>query len=334
MTRETSIAFQTDKTPAEYRALAELVDQYPFDVVSVYGDIPFQPSFGPLLLMAPFLRRARIGPACVSPSRLPPVDMAGYVALLDQLTNGRAYLGVARGAWKERHGVRELIPPLAAIRESVEIVNRFLAGSGEAYDGQVFHLEAGVRLPYACLRPRVPILIGTWGQKLGTLAGQIADEVKIGGSANPAMIPVMQRWIAEGEGRAGRTTGACRLVIGAVAVIDNDRRAARQHVKRALASYLPVVAPLDVTAKIEPELLTRIGHLTDTRQFDEAASLISDEVLAKFAFAGTPDDIVNHALELYDAGAARVEFGTPHGLDEGTGIRLLGERVLPALQKP
>ncbi len=38
MHRETAIAFQTDKTPAEYRALAELVNRYPFDVVSVYGD--------------------------------------------------------------------------------------------------------------------------------------------------------------------------------------------------------------------------------------------------------------------------------------------------------
>ena len=56
-----SVALQTDKTPAEYVALAKLIDRYDFDVVSVYCDAPFQPSYAPLLLMAPHLKRARLG---------------------------------------------------------------------------------------------------------------------------------------------------------------------------------------------------------------------------------------------------------------------------------
>ena len=50
----------------------------------------------------------------------------------------------------------------------------------------------------------------------------------------------------------------------------------------------------------------------------------------RFAFAGTPEDIVRHIADLADRGATRVELGTPHGLDEGRALRLLGERVLPA----
>src|SRR3954447_27087135 len=120
--REISIAFQTDKTPAQYQELAQIVNKYPFDVVSVYGDLPFQQSFGPLMIMAPYLERARLGPACVSPSRMQPIDMAGDVALLDHLSGGRAYLGIVRGAWLERHGITEVTPPVTAIRETVEIV--------------------------------------------------------------------------------------------------------------------------------------------------------------------------------------------------------------------
>ena len=65
MDTQISIAFQTDKTPAQYIALARQVDQYAFDGVSVYCDAPFQPSYGPLLLMAPHLRHARLGPAAI-----------------------------------------------------------------------------------------------------------------------------------------------------------------------------------------------------------------------------------------------------------------------------
>ncbi len=55
MDRLVSIAFQTDKSPAQYVSLAQLVNRYDFDGVSVYCDAPFHPSFGPLLLMSPHL---------------------------------------------------------------------------------------------------------------------------------------------------------------------------------------------------------------------------------------------------------------------------------------
>jgi len=330
--QETSIAFQTNKTPAEYRALAELVNRYAFDVVSVYGDLPFQPPFGPLALMGQILQRARLGPACVSPSRITPLDMAGEVALLDHITAGRAYLGIARGAWLERHGIREVKPPLTAIRESVEIVRRLFAGVDTAYAGQVYNLAAGITLPYALHRQHIPILIGTWGQRLATLAGELADEVKLGGCANPAMVPVMRGWLAEGEQRAKRPKNSVGIVVGAVTVVDEDSRAAKNFVKRDLALYLPVIAALDTTVQIDPALLNRMDHLVNANQRDAAAALISDDLLAKFAFAGSPDEILEHTQRIYDAGAHRVEFGTPHGLDSARGIRLLGERVLPHLK--
>jgi 5,10-methylenetetrahydromethanopterin reductase len=331
MNRQASIAFQTDKTPAQYRELAALVNQYAFNVVSVYGDLPYQPSYGPLHLMAPLLDRARLGPACVSPSRLTPLDMAGETALLDHLSGGRAYLGIARGAWLERHGLRETTPPVQAVREAIEIVRLLLRGDETGYAGQVYQIAAGVRLPYPILRPQVPILVGTWGPKLAAVAGELADEVKIGGSANPAMIPLMQRWIAEGERAAGRPLGTVGVVIGAVCVVDEAGWAAKAAVKRDLALYLPVVARLDQTLTLDPDLLTRIGALVDAGQPDSAAALISDDLLGKFAFAGTPAEVLAQTEALYAAGARRVEFGTPHGLRPETGIRLLGERVLPHL---
>ncbi|MBZ0287999.1 MAG: LLM class flavin-dependent oxidoreductase, partial [Anaerolineae bacterium] len=202
--REISIAFQTDKSAAQYIALAKLVDQYAFDAVSVYNDAPFHPGFAALLLMAPYIRGARIGVAAVSPSRVHPIDMAAQIALLAELAQGGVYLGVARGAWLEAHGIQEVKPSVQAIREAVDGVRYLLSGRSDGYEGQVYRLAAGVRAPYPLPDKPVPILIGTWGEKLSAVAGEIADEVKIGGSANPDMIPVIQRYVAVGEHRAGR----------------------------------------------------------------------------------------------------------------------------------
>lgn len=67
-------------------------------------------------------------------------------------------------------------------------------------------------------------------------------------------------------------------------------------------------------------------------QVDQATGLISDEMLSKFAFAGTPADVIGQATELLAAGVHRIEFGTPHGLTTEGGLRLLGTHVLPALK--
>jgi len=101
---------------------------------------------------------------------------------------------------------------------------------------------------------------------------------------------------------------------GAVTVVAEDGEAARRVARSAVAIYLDVVGPLDPTITMP------------------ADGPISDDVLNRFAMAGTPDQVAEQARALFDAGARRVEFGSPHGLTAEEGIRLLGERVLPRLR--
>ena len=335
MKREISIAFQTDKTPAQYIALARLVDEFAFDAVSVYCDAPFHPAYSALLLMAPHLKRARVGPAAVPPARIPPLDIAANTALLAQLAQGGVYIGLARGAWLDEVGIREPERPIQAIREAAAVIRKLLSGEAGGYDGAIHRLAPHIRAPYPLPPPDqpIPLMIGTWGRKLAAVAGEIADEVKVGGSANPDLIPVMTGWIAEGERSAGRILGRVGVVMGAVTVVDEDRALARSAARRAVALYLPVVAPLDLTLTIEPDLIERMREAVRAERLSDAAALISDDLLDRFAFAGRPDDLIAQAEALFAAGASRIEFGTPHGAgtNPAAAIRLLGERVLPAL---
>ncbi len=334
MKHEISIAFQTDKTAAQYIALAQFVNPYDFDAVSVYCDAPYHPPYAPLMLMAPHIERARIGVAANAPSRIHPIDIAAQTALLADVARGGVYIGVARGAWLGDHGISEHQPPIQAIREAVEVIRYMLSGREGGYSGQVYQIAPHVRAPYPLPDAPVPILIGSWGRRLCALAGEIADEVKVGGSANPDIVPVIRDYIAVGEGVTGRESRSVGVVMGAVSVIDDDRERARQAARRSVALYLPVVAALDPTVSIEPALITRLQGLANQQAWDEAAALISDDVLDRFAFAGNADDIIQHASHLFEAGASRVEFGTPHGLTRSeTGLRILGEQVLPELHR-
>ncbi len=331
--RELSIAFQTDKRAQTYIALAKLVDQFAFDAITVYCDAPYHPSFGPLLLMAPHIRRARLGPAGIAPSRMHPLDIAAGTALLSDLASAPVYLGLVRGGWLAEHGIPEQKPPIRAMREAIGIIQKLLKGESAGCDGPVYQIAEHVRAPYPLPDARIPLQIGTWGAKLAALAGEVADEVKIGGSANPDVIPVIADYIARGEARANRPRGSVNIVIGAVSVVDEDRQAARWMARKSVALYMPIVSRLDPTLNIDPELMARVQAHVNAGDDDAAARLIPDDILDRFIFAGDPDDIIAQCQKLYAAGAQRIELGTPHGVRQAAaGIRLIGERVIPGLR--
>jgi 5,10-methylenetetrahydromethanopterin reductase len=329
--RSASIAFQTDLALSAYGPLATAVEAYGFDGVTVYNDLLYQPAWLPLLEIARATSRVRIGPAAVNPFTCHPLNMAGNIALLDEASGGRAYLGIARGAWLEFLGI-EPERPVTALREAIECVRHLLARSIEPYHGQVFRLAGGDSLRWPIARPDIPVLLGSWGARTVRACAHVIDEIKVGGSTNPAAVA---RVVAEARAAAvaaGRASDTLGVAVGAVCVVDGDGAAARVLARRKAALYLPVIAALDPSLPIEPAQLERIRAAAAAYDFAAAARDISDELLRLVGFAGTPAEVAEQAMALYDAGATRVEFGTPHGLTEEVGLRLLGQAVLPRLR--
>ncbi len=328
MSARVSLGFQSDKTLAGYERLAVAAEGYGFDALSVYGDLWFQPPIVALMAMARVTERVQLGAACYTPFTVHPVEIAAQVAALDAASAGRAYVGLARGGWLSELGI-DAGNAVGALGEAARVVSALLAGDTAGVAGRRFSLPPGAQLRDGLARRRPPLLIGTWGPRLARLAGELADEVKVGGSANPGFVPVMRGWIDAGARAGGRKVG---LVVGAVSVVDDDGAAARRRARSEVAMYLDVVGALDPTLEVPAEILVRVRKaLTDG---DEAAagSAIPDELLARFAFAGTPEEVASQAAELVEAGADRIEFGTPHGLSADRGVALLGSRVLPALR--
>jgi 5,10-methylenetetrahydromethanopterin reductase len=259
----------------------------------------------------------------VNPFTCHPVNIAGHAALIDEAANGRAYLGIARGAWHAFLGA-EPRRPVTALREAFECVRHLLRRSTDAYRGEVFTLAGGDSLRWTIARPELPFLLGTWGLATIRACVRHVTEIKVGGTANPDVVP---RYLdAIGSHEVG-------LVTGCVSVVDKDGRAARDLARRKAALYLPVIAALDPTLGVEPDRLARLRAAAEAYDFAAAARDIPDALLRRVAMAGTPDEVAEQAHALYAAGVSRVEFGTPHGLDAREGLRLLGDAVLPALRR-
>jgi len=246
--------------------------------------------------MARVTERVRLGPAALNSNTLHPVEIAGQAAALDLASNGRAYLGLVTGSWLEQLGLDEN-RPLTRLREAVEVVRRLLERDTSGFAGERFTLAPGAGLEYEPLRPQVPLMIGTWRPRAAAFAATVADEVKIGGTANPDLIRLMRSWLGP---------DGPRIVVGAVTVVDEDSAGARARAAAEVEMYLDVVGALDRTLDLRPG---------------------EKPPLEKFVLAGTPTEVAAHARALVEAGAARVEFGTPQGR-----LDLLCDRVLPELR--
>jgi 5,10-methylenetetrahydromethanopterin reductase len=370
--RELSIALQSDEDLATYATLAPRIEELGFGAISVYSDLLYPSPLLPLITIAQATRRIRLGPACLNPYLLHPLEIANQLSLLDAASGGRAYLGLARGAWLDAVGVTQ-DRPVRRLREAIEVVRYLFSGAfsgpAEGYSGEIFRVQPGVRLAYRPVREDVEVLVGAWGPLGLALAGELASEVKIGGSANPALLASARRALARGEARARRPAGTVGLACGAVTVVDEDGASARRLARAEVATYLPVVAGLDRVALdpdsdpgvdpgldpdsdpgVDPGLtphsdadlapdpdlgqadLAAMQRLVRAGDHEGAGRLVPDAVLDRFAFSGTPGQVAAQVEALFAAGATRVEFGTPHGLTTARGIELIGRHVLPAVR--
>ncbi len=326
------ISFQSDRPYPDYADLAKLVDRYDFEMVSVYNDLFYQTPWPALFQLAQHTRRPMLGPSVVNPYLNHPVTVAANLALLDQFSQGRTYLGVGRGAFFDSIGLPQP-RPLRAIRELVEMVERLLTGERKPYRGEFFSADSRAHLHFDIPGRRLPVLVGTWGRKTAGLAGEIADMMKVGGCFNAESAPVFRDYLREGAKRVGRDPNAIRLIYGAVTVVDSDRKTAEEAARHRAAMYIAVVGRLDPTYEPPADEIARIENAMKAGDVDAAARAISDESLRRFTCFGTPKDIIRQLEELFDAGVNLFEFGAPHGLDEEEAIRMLGEQVLPAFKE-
>ena len=279
---------------ADVRLAAEAAAPYAYDSFSVYGDLGDLPPYAVLHTAADVLKGSGVG--LVGPMGVPvgmqhPEVIGMHALALAEQLPGQSYVGLVRGAFLEQIGQKPAT--LGQLRQAVRTVRE------KASD--------------------VPIYLGGFGPKLLALAGGLAvDGLKLGGSTNVALAK---------RAREAIRNDSVELVLGAVSVVDSDRKAARELARREVAKYLDVVGELDPTLH-EDEKASLAQFRSRFPMDRDAYTSISDDLLDKFAMAGNPNDILER-IGLMQGTVSRFELGTPHGLtDRATAIRYIGDAIV------
>lgn len=136
----------------------------------------------------------RIGSAVAIPAFYNPVRLAEDVTTLDNISCGRATIGVGMGYRQEefdRYGVNAKLK-VSYLTESVEILRRALSGEIFDFDGRV-HTLRGVKVRPAAVQSPVPIWMGAQKRPGLTRAGNAGLTVPLSGA--PLPIAAKQRSI-------------------------------------------------------------------------------------------------------------------------------------------
>ncbi|MCH7610793.1 MAG: LLM class flavin-dependent oxidoreductase [Chloroflexi bacterium] len=236
--------------------------------------------------------------------------LAATFLTLDDLAPGRVICGI--GAWwdplAKKVGI-ERRKPLAAMRETVELLRRLLNMESVTFHGE-FHSVEGIELDviHGRREPReVPILIGATGPKMMELAGEISDGVVLNYCVPPEYNDGALEHLEIGAKRAGRAFDDLDRPQLVVCSVDPDRELAMDTTRELLTQYLaqqPHIAKASgVSEEVVTEIQSILGWPATHEQIKAAKHLVTDELITHITASGTPEDARAKVQEYIDHGA-------------------------------
>jgi alkanesulfonate monooxygenase SsuD/methylene tetrahydromethanopterin reductase-like flavin-dependent oxidoreductase (luciferase family) len=252
--------------------------------------------------------RIKVGPGVVPLYSRTPATMAQSIATLDELSGGRAVLGLGvshRPIVEGWHG-QTIDHPVAEMREYVAIVRAILHGEDPPAGTKwqtAFKLGAGLSA-----RPGVPIQVAGLSPNMLRLAGEIADGVLLWLCTDAYIRDVVVPAVREGRERAGKTLEGFEILPSVPCAVVEDPAEAHRALRRDLVPYLQM--------PFYRQMIANSGYGEDIAAFDAAPNLfakqqaISERFLNSLAAIGDPA-AVRAGLGRYRAAGATVPSVAP-----------------------
>lgn len=283
---------------AAIRDLAVEAERLGFDRCWVYDEgLATRDLYVTMTAIVQATDRLEVGPGITNAYTRHPAQTAAAIATLDELSGGRAFLGLGAGGSLTLDPLAlERIRPLETVRRTIEACRGLFAGEAVDLDGPTFSLRSA-RLGWA--RPDLPIWLAGRGPRMLDLGGATTDGVMLDFIHKPSLGDYVDR-VRAGSRRTGNRAGICYSTM--VVTDDDALETVRPHM-----TYRLVDSPAEVRDALgmsDDDVATIRAALADG--LDAAARHVPDEWVLPFVIAGTVDEC---AAELAD-------LAERHGLDE------------------
>ena len=315
------------KQVVNYTKLAESKD---IDYVWITNHYNNRHAYPTLAMIAANTDTIKMGPGIMNTFTDTPAAIASFMATLNEISDGRAVLGIGPGDLSTLPKLAiDPVKPVARLTEGVTQIRKLLSGEEVKKTGNMEFFDydgaklTGVTLPG---KKGIPIYIGAQGPKVLELAGTIGDGALINAS-NPkdfdAAIPIIKAAM-EKAGKKNFDVGAYTAMS-----IDKDEKKDRNAAK-IVAAFIAAGSPPAILERhnLDMNNVAKIKDALARFDFKAVGGLVGDAEIDAFTIAGTPDTVKQKCEDLAKAGVTQIVFGSPLGPDMTNSIRLLGKYII------
>jgi 5,10-methylenetetrahydromethanopterin reductase len=321
---EYGVWLQPTGSVRELAEQARLCEELGFSFVGVTdGQMIWRDVYVALAAAALATRRVRLGPWVTNPITRHPTVTANAICTLDDLSDGRAFLGIGNGDDSVRT-IGQKPARMDDLVESIELMRALAEGKQVETPHGTWTLSSA--------RGRMPIYLAGSNKRTLEYAGRYTDGVVASAWLVPEILERMKGYALEGAASAGKQPEDVALIFNSCVAVDEDRErarsAARSYVARALC-YGSSTWMSDWSEEDSQHFREQYDYYHHFRPDHDAAQLVPERMITRKAVAGSPEECVELLQIVEQSGfthAALIPMG-----DVEKVLRLLAERVLPKL---
>jgi len=300
--------------------LVKLAEDVGFEYTWITDHYNNKNVYETLALIAAGTETIKLGPGVTNPYVRSPAITASAVATLDELSKGRATLGIGPGdkATFDALGI-EWVKPVQSIKDAIAMMTTLLSGDKTDSGAQL----GGVKT----VQEKIPIYMGAQGPMMLKTAGGFSDGALINAS-NPKDFQAAVPLIKEGAAEAGKSMSDIDVAAYTCCSIDDDAGKALGAAKIVVA-FIAAGSPPPVLERhgLAPDTGAKIGAMIGKGDFGGAIGAVDDALMEAFSVVGTPADFVPKIEALGEMGVTQYVAGSPIGPDKEKSIKLLGEVI-------
>lgn len=267
------------------------------DSQSVFRDV-----YVALTLAAQATSAIPLGPLVTNPVSRHLVATASAISSVDEVSGGRAILGVGSGD-SALYTVGAPPSTVAGLEDAVRVLRSLTAGDPVERNGQVWQVQRA--------RRQIPIYLSAEGPRTLRLAGRVADGVVVGLGTSPEAITLALDYLSEGAAEAGRTLADLDiwfLVKATLGPIDDIRMAIAASANHAFRfTFEGKALPERHRAAVTELVASYRSHHHEVRTGANASLTdrlgLTEYLADRFAFYGEPSDVLRQLHRAADAGA-------------------------------
>ena len=275
--------------------------------------------------------RIQVGIGVFNPFNRHPTLMAMEIGALDELSGGRAILGIGAGVPQTIEKFSRFAKIADAMRDTISIIAPMLSGEEVVHAGKVFSADH-VRLSYDLQRTRIPIYVAAMGQRMLRLCGEAGDGLLISNMCPPSFTRRALELMGSGAKAIDRKPPV-EIVKYVPCVVASDGREARRAVKPAIGAMLgaywtayratpAALAAIGSDNGIDPDHFSK--SLERLGEGEPAENVLGDEFVTAYGVAGTVDQCLDQCHDLGKTGVTQMTL-TFHGDSPQESLAELGE---------